>query len=137
MGLQCTINHLNNSFMPSQKAVNDTLLLLNSSNIEQSQAVITSILDLHMIPGIIYSKDLVFDTAQEITTGLPKSNLIINSGILMSIAGQGNKAMGKIVEMDTIVRGGTIHWIDTILLPDLSILFHIEQKNVTVFPVFE
>jgi hypothetical protein len=123
--------------MPMEKAINDTLLLLNSSNVELSQAVITSIMNLHIVSEILYSKDLVFDTAQEITTGLPKSNLIINSGISMSIAGQGNKALGQVIEMDTIVRGGTIHWIDTILLPDLSFLANIQQKNITVLPVFE
>jgi hypothetical protein len=123
--------------MPMEKAINDTLLLLNSSSVELSQAVITSIMNLHIVSGILYSKDLVFDTAQEITTGLPKSNLIINSGISLSIAGQGNKALGQVVEMDTIVRGGTIHWIDTILLPDLSILANIQQKSVTVLPVLE
>ena len=123
--------------MPREKAINDTLLLLNSSNVELSQAVITSIMNLHIVSEILYSKDLVFDTAQEITTGLPKSNLIINNGISMSIAGQGNKALGQVIEMDTIVRGGTIHWIDTILLPDLSFLANIQQKNITVLPVFE
>jgi len=123
--------------MPMEKAINDTLLLLNSSNVELSQAVITSIMNLHIVSEILYSKDLVFDTAQEITTGLPKSNLIINNGISMSIAGQGNKALGQVIEMDTIVRGGTIHWIDTILLPDLSFLANIQQKNITVLPVFE
>jgi hypothetical protein len=123
--------------MPVSKAIHDTLLILNSSSVEVSQAVITSIMNLHIIPGILYSKDLVFDTAQEITTGLPKSNLIINTGISMSIAGQGNKALGQVVEMDTIVRGGTIHWIDTTLLPDLSILANIQQKDVTILPIFE
>ena len=132
----CKINHDNHRFLPIEKSINDTLPLLNSSSIVLSQALITSIMNLHIVPKIMYSEDLVFDTAQEITTGLPKSTLIINNGLSMSIAGQGNKALGQVVEMDTIIRGGVLHWIDTILLPDLSILSNDQQTDKTIFPDF-
>lgn len=137
MGLQCKDCPLNHSFLPLEKTINDTLIVLNSSNVELSLAAITTIMNVHIVPGILYSHDLAFDTAQEMITGLPNSTLIINNGLSMSIAGQGNKALGQVVEMDTIIRGGTVHWIDTILLPDLSILANITEKELAVFPDFD
>ena len=122
--------------MPSVKAINDTMILLNHSNIELSQTVFTSIMNIHLVPSILYGEDLKFDQAQEITTGLPVSTLIVNSGLSLSIAGQGNKALGQVLETDTIIRGGVIHWIDIVLLPDLSSLMNLRDKNTTVFPNF-
>ncbi|KAJ3232275.1 Stabilin-2 [Chytriomyces hyalinus] len=81
-----------------------------------------SVLLLHVLPGTIYSTDIVaaqsIDAAQTSSPGNTVSAKFDGTNVL--IAGAENKTPAKVVAADVFADRVIVHVIDTVLLPNLS-----------------
>ena len=93
-----------------------------ANNLTITDAILSAVLNLHIIPGTAYSTDLV---------GLPQPlslksayNEVAVTGTAnaegVKLSGPDNKTPGTVTTADVLIEGGVVHVIDTVLLPTLS-----------------
>jgi hypothetical protein len=96
-------------------------------------------MNLHIVPATMYSIDLLkFPFQKEYPSGwegLPVT--ITQNGLGITIAGPGNKVVGRVSSSDYVVQGGILHIIDLALVPSLEVMREEATFLRTINPIFE
>ncbi|TPX63818.1 hypothetical protein SpCBS45565_g06356 [Spizellomyces sp. 'palustris'] len=105
-------------FAPNNAAVQ----ALRSSGANLSIAVVTTTIDLHIVPRVLYSTELPqTNNPVNVSTAAPGLNITVSkSGNDISVSGPGNQSPARVVEADILFAGGVIHVIDKVLLPNVN-----------------
>jgi uncharacterized surface protein with fasciclin (FAS1) repeats len=108
-------------FAPTDKAFETFLAFAKTNNVTVTDALLTRVLTLHVVPAVVYSTDIVKAKAPIKTDALSKEPLTVElKDGSVTVAGKGNSAPAKVALADVIFDKGVIHVIDTVLVPDLN-----------------
>ncbi|KAJ3181060.1 hypothetical protein HDU85_003765 [Gaertneriomyces sp. JEL0708] len=114
-------------FAPSD----ESLTALQNSGANLTTGVVTSVLNLHIVPKAIYSTDIIPNTGAPLANNT-KLETALDDDELTSISvsttpegavllrGAGNTEDVTVTKTDLLFNGGVIHLIDNVLLPKIS-----------------
>ena len=108
-------------FAPTDKAFENLIAFAKESKLEITDALLTEILKLHVVPGIVYSTDVVKAKSTLTVPALSQGNVSVqfkDGSVLVN--GEGNTESAKVVVADVLYNNGVVHVIDTVLLPKLD-----------------
>ncbi|KNC97063.1 uncharacterized protein SPPG_07460 [Spizellomyces punctatus DAOM BR117] len=106
-------------FVPNNAAI----LALRSTDANLSAAILSTTLDLHIVPRVIYSTEIpqTDNNPVNVSTAAPGLNVTVRkSGNDISVSGPGNRIPARVVDGDILFAGGVIHIIDSVLLPNVN-----------------
>ncbi|KAL2920053.1 hypothetical protein HK105_200119 [Polyrhizophydium stewartii] len=109
-------------FAPTNAAFDDLTKFAAANNLTISSAILSAVLDFHVVKGAVYSSD-IFKAATPIKATTAYNGATVDVAVdngVVTVAGAGNKTPAKVVIADVLVAGGVVHLIDTVLLPDLA-----------------
>ena len=127
-------------FLPTVSTFNQTLEYFKSKKIQLSVGLWTTIWNLHIVPGLIYSPDLIsVKISQTLTTSLLNSNILFQRKDLdgfTTVKGNGNTIESKIIDADNLLKQGISHSIqsETMLLPSADLVLAASALDTPIYP---
>ncbi|KAI8820567.1 FAS1 domain-containing protein [Fimicolochytrium jonesii] len=114
-------------FAPTNRAFDRITTFAKSQNVAITPALLASILKFHIAPHHEYfSTDLPTDGKPvTVASALKGADLTVSvSKNVVSVSGAGTRSFklppGKVTKADILVKGGVVHVIDHVVLPDLK-----------------
>ena len=108
-------------FAPTNAAFDAVTAFANSANLTITPELLTSILQLHIVPGVFLAADVIKAAPLNATTVLKDAKVFISvKDGKVYVAGEGNSIPATVVVADVLIKQGVVHVIDTVLLPSLS-----------------
>jgi transforming growth factor-beta-induced protein len=108
-------------FAPTDKAFENLVAFAKENKLEITDDLLAAVLKLHVVPGVVYSTDIVKAKTALTVPALSKENVTVQlkDGSVL-VKGEGNTAAAKVVIADVLYNNGVIHVVDTVLLPKLN-----------------
>jgi uncharacterized surface protein with fasciclin (FAS1) repeats len=108
-------------FAPTEKAFADLTAFAEKNKLVIDDALLAEVLKLHVVPGVVYSTDIVAaknGVSAPALSKQPVSAKLKDGSVLVS--GEGNATPAKVAIADVVYNNGVIHVIDAVLLPKLG-----------------
>jgi transforming growth factor-beta-induced protein len=108
-------------FAPTNQAFDEAIEFVRLNNINITQELLVTILQLHIVPSVIFSSNITAAPDALQVYSLSGFNLTISGmGGNVTVSSPGN-VTASVINADVEVSQGVVHIIDKVLLPDLSL----------------
>ncbi|KAJ3158947.1 hypothetical protein HDU86_002116 [Geranomyces michiganensis] len=121
------VSDLNNAtlFAPTNKAFDTVLAFAKDNNLTLNNTMLAGILRFHVVPGALFSTDIIKAKTAQLATLLAGQNVTVTvDGDAVKVNGAGQTALklapATVSKADILVTGGVMHIVDAVLVPDLN-----------------